>query len=194
MASINQTLIKHSKLGKKLSAEINYTLSATDFNSTNENVTFVFTIRSQKELIYAAGLLRVYKNVIKPFIDDFEYRKITGSGYDRFFYVGGKSSSFACGKTVHDTRTTFDLSIHYVENYLNRTVPNRPLIERDKSKYWLMINYVSFQHGHSSHFRKKYSHLSEHFKEVAIQELQLDLNYLDCFFKPVMEKLRRSSL
>jgi hypothetical protein len=192
MASIKKTLFYHSKLGTN--SLINYTLTATDSDSTKDNLTFSFTIKNKKDLRYAESLLKVYQNVIKPFIDEFDYSKIVGSEYNRFFYVGGVANEFAAGKTVHDTRSTFALFIHYVEHYLNMSVPERPVVDYDKSKYWLMHNYVPWQRGHSSHFRRSYGHLSRYYRETAIQDLQLDLNYLDCFFRPVVDKLRRSSL
>jgi hypothetical protein len=197
MELINQTLINHSKLIKNpslSSSTINYTLTATDLKSTGENVTFVFEIKSQNDLVYAQSLLKVYKNVLKPFIDEFDLSAVTGGSFDRFFYVGGALSRFAVGKTAHDTRSTFAMFIHYAKLYLNTTVPEQPIVDFSRNNsLWHMHEHVPWQLGHSSHFRRKYEYVGKHYRNASIQELKLDLNYFDCFFKPVMARLRRAN-
>jgi hypothetical protein len=194
--SIEETLKMHQKLAQvnSSSSNINYTVNVFDLHKEkDDNVSFVFTIQSEFDLKYAASLVKIFRVVVKPYINenkDIFEKHIRG--YDRFFYVGGQASSFACGKTIHDTRSTFDTTIHYAENILDLSNKSAPVIDYDKSKYWLRLNYISSQNGHSSHFRRSYGYLSEHYRRVPIREFQLDLNYLICYFIPILKRIQDS--
>ena len=147
---------------------------------------FEFTIRSKREFQHAVNLLKMYKTIIRPYLDKYESLITnTTKEFDRFFAIIGHINNFALGKTLHDTRISFDLSLHYVENYFNIS-SEPPEIKFDKIDS--RLSYFPHEFAHLSHYRK-----SQYFeyKQVPFEFLFLDLNYLNCYFIPVMDKFTK---
>ena len=141
----------------------------SDTNSNNEIVDFNVTINNRDELIYAQYLLNLYLTVIKPFYaqNRVSLAKNVPENFNRFFFLLGPSTTWFCGKTIHNTLLTHSLSTHYPE----------PM----EGLEWMAI-----EEGHVSHFRKAYN---LNWKDKSILEFKFDINYFLCYFKPVVKKL-----
>ncbi len=145
----------------------------------HNNYNFTFTVKNQAEMNYAINLCKIYRNLIQNFEKAYESDLSKYSNrFHRFFYIGGLLSSFANGKTVHSTDVTFDLSVHFPDP--DKNFPDQAQL------YW-----IGYDQGHVSHFR----HVTEFHKSiqkvVSITEFILDLNYLNCYFKPIIENLSK---
>jgi hypothetical protein len=102
-----------NKLDSSASSVISF--SITDWDRIQPH-SFNFTIVNKNEFQYAVNLLKIYKTVIQPYL--VKNRKIIQDNvqyYDRLFSIVGQVNSFALGKTMHDTRVTVGLTIHFME-------------------------------------------------------------------------------
>jgi hypothetical protein len=143
---------------------------------------FTFVLKNKRDIDYAMNLCRIYRFLIEKFERNFTSDLAKYSErFHRFFYIGGLLSSFACGKSVHSTDVTFELSVHYPE-------PDK--MYTDQAELFM----IGYDYGQVSHFR----HVNEFHKSsqrvIAISELILDLNYLNCFYKPIVEKYSKIKL
>ena len=120
---------------------------------------FTFIIRDEMEFVYAKNLLYIYKNFIENIVD---FKLNETSKFERVFYLAGESSLKYSGKTIHNTDITSGVSVHYPIDYV--------------------FDLVDINTGHTSHFRKEFQVKVEN---MSITELLLDLNYINCFYKPI---------
>jgi hypothetical protein len=151
---------------------------------------FYFATKGKEEFHYAVNLLKIWRSVLKPFLK--ENRNVIAQFtryFDRLFAIVDELNNFALGKTLHDTRVTIDLSIHFMESYMLAPVNDTPKIVLDRT--YSNYHYLGYQYAHLSHFRK---HQYFQFKTVPMHALILDLNYLNCFFLPTLAKISRSTL
>jgi hypothetical protein len=152
--------------------------SSTDHNVYN----FTFVLKNKRDIDYAMNLCKIYRFLIEKFERNFTQDLAKYSErFHRFFYIGGLLSSFACGKSMHSTDVTFELSVHYPEP--DRMYPGQAEL--------FMIGY---DYGQVSHFRHVNEFHKSSQKVIAISELILDLNYLNCFYKPIVEKYSKIKL
>ena len=136
---------------------------------------FTFIIKNQAEKDYALNLCKTYRNIIQSFKNLNEIFIKKNSRFHRFFYIGGLLSSFAAGKTFHNTDSSFDVSLHYPN--ADSDYPNQA-----------NLHWVGYEQGHVSHFRNLNEFHKSSQKEISITELILDLNYINCYYKPILEK------
>lgn len=154
-------------------------LNVTDYNRPNDGPhAFSVTIKSYRELRYAVNLLIVYKTYVKPYlIKNAAFLATQIQDFDRFFVFVGDMNAYMNGKTLFNTQSAFDMTIHFVENYvdqnqlLNGYGPSTFFIPNDRARL--------------SHFRRV---LTFSYKELPIENIIFDLNYFNCYFKPTMEK------
>jgi hypothetical protein len=145
-------------------------------SKSHNSYNFTFTIKNQDEINYALNLCKIYRNLIQVFEKSHErYLSKYSNRFHRFFYIGGLLSSFASGKSFHNTDVTFDLSVHYPDP--DKNYPDQAQL------YW-----VGYNQGHISHFRHNNEFHKSSQTAISITELILDLNYLNCFYKPIVKK------
>ena len=152
---------------------------------------FSFTITSKADFEYAKSLWLLYKHVIQPYYD--ENKKAFANNvrnFDRFFVLTGSPTDFSWGKTIHDTRRTFDFSIHHARRHIvldkqtnTVRIENDPMyLERDRAVY----GFVPHAYSYESHFRDTIHH---EFKQVPIKFVQFDVNYFNCYFRPILQQI-----
>ena len=150
--------------------------SAFDLNQ-KQNTSRINKIETNlAEINYALNLCKIYRNLIEKF--ESLHEKDLGRYADRFhrfFYIGGLLSSFACGKSFYSTDVAFYFTVHYPEY---------------DAKYnkQAELHYTGYNQGHLAHFRHVNEFHKSSQKEISITELILDLNYLNCYYKPIVEK------
>jgi len=138
--------------------ELNYYKQILDFN---------ITINSIQDYEYAKYLYDVYKTVLKPFyMKNKDKLKQIPESYNRLFYLLGPSTTWFCGKTIHNTLITESLTTHYPQSFDSVTT-------------------IPIEQGFSSHFRKDYN---LNWNEKSIKEFRFDLNYFLCYYKPILNK------
>ena len=134
---------------------------------------YKFEIKNADELAYARNLLFLYRNFIEKFEN--KYKAVLNSyseQFHRFFYISGEATNWLCGKSIWHTDRTSEYSVHYgvvAEN----------------------LNTLDFNDGHNGHFRVNYPFKAD---KIRITELSLDFNYLNCFYKPIIEKFANISI
>jgi hypothetical protein len=151
--------------------------------SLDHNVyNFTFILKNKADIDYAMNLCKIYRFLIEKFERNFtsDLEKYSDR-FHRFFYIGGLLSSFACGKTMHSTDLSFELSVHYPE-------PDK--MYPDQAELFV----IGYDYGQVSHFRHVNEFHKSSQKVIAISELILDLNYLNCFYKPIVEKFSKIKL
>lgn len=169
-------------------------LNVTDYNRPKESFTkgphpFSVTIKSQRELKYAINLLKVYKTYFKPYLDENAALFLNQTkDFDRFFAIVGHINNFALGKTLHNSDVSFDISLHMVENYFDIS-QNPPQVKYDKANW--RLNYFPYDLSHLSHFRKV-QYFS--YKEVPFEFLVFNLNYFNCYFRPILARFLREPI
>jgi hypothetical protein len=145
-----------------------------------ESFSFEFVISNKKELRYAKSLLKIYKLFIEPFIVRNNGHILKHfQGTERMFMIQDLSSS-PRGKSLHTYNPQLELSHTYLSNYAIEF--DKAYVE-DKSGYFKP---VQFTHGHLAHFRRMNNF---QFRHVPIKNLNLDVNYLNCYFRPMIDKL-----
>lgn len=138
-----------------------------------EPFNFIFSIKNLKELNYAKNLYKLYFNIIKPFRELFnkEIQKYVEK-FDRLFVLIEDQDKVGYGKTIHNTQVSFDLTLH------------QPL----DRPFWK----VPLKYGYLSHFRDYYQPTINQ-EPISILNIQFDLNYFDCYFKPIMKELMKET-
>jgi hypothetical protein len=132
-----------------------------------EDFDYTFLIRNENDFNYTINLFNLNRWLIQPFLR--QHHVIinkTCDRYDRVFALSSFSNSNPwSGKTIHNTQTTFTLTLHlpYKRDFIR----------------------VPYRHGYLSHFRGYY-HLLKDKKPIPINELFIDLNYFVCYFKPIV--------
>jgi hypothetical protein len=151
-----------------------------------DNVPFLFnvTIRNQPELIYARKMLSLYKNIVKPlFMSNNSSFKSRLGRFDRLYVTSSYLNGYSLGKTFHDTRFTYEFSIHFMERYF---LPNSNMTNGFEFKNHPHKNeytYFDYDYAHLSHYR---THQNFPFKQMPFESLFLDLNVLYCYIMPYL--------
>lgn len=164
----------------------NHIIQVFDFvDDAAKRINFSFTIKTEPELEYATRVYKMYKTVIEPYLNNnIDLIQSNTRDYDRFFFVGDRVNYFANGKTIHDTRSTFDLSIHYAEH----RILNQSDVDYNNKNYWEMYKWINYDYAHLSHFRREIGYLSSRYQSLSIESFKLDINYFVCYFKPILSK------
>ncbi|CAF0896674.1 unnamed protein product [Brachionus calyciflorus] len=137
-------------------------------NAKSEYLSFnlTFKLENNIDLEYSKNLVKLYRNFAKPFIKNNKesFGKVS-KNYQRFFaLISMRDNEFLMGKSIHTTDHTNPLCIHSLCG------------RRDKL--------VSFNHGHLSHFRGSFKFKNQVY---SIRQIIFDLNYLNCFVKPLLK-------
>jgi hypothetical protein len=184
---IRQIIETFEEYFKEKSSNLNYSqshkivvLDKLSAQSDHNVYNFTFILANKEEINYAMNLCKIYRQLVEDFKKLNEIQKYS-ENFNRFFYIGGLLSSFACGKSSHSTDLTFELSVHYPEGD-----PRHP----DQAK----LHMIGYEYGQLSHFRRVNEFHKSSQKEISIKELILDLNYLSCYYKPIVEKFSKIKL
>ena len=151
----------------------NYSFNVDYPNDINfkgdRGLNFNVVVKNEAEHRYAKYLKEFYYEKIRPFLVSNNLSALP-SQFNRFFLLTGESTTWMCGKTIHNTRSSHWVSTHYPEgnNFLN--------------VLWTPIRY-----GFNSHFRSSLKDIHE--KNISISDFKFDLNYFLCYFKPLSVKL-----
>lgn len=162
----------------KYSAKFNnsYSFELNDLNDVNQHgkkgVRFQVFIDNEGEHSYARALYDLYKKRVAPFLErNSKTFQDMPEVFSRLFLVGNRTTSWMCGKTIHNTQNVQFVSTHYPEGN-----------NQFKNMVWTPQEY-----GHVSHFRSSLKDLNE--RNVSIYHIQFDLNYFNCYLKPICKKL-----
>jgi len=157
-------------------------------------IDYIFTISNEHEYDYAKNLLNLYKKVIEPYLDS---NKIifedSASDFDRFFFISGKINDFSWGKSIHNTSHVFDFTVHHANKYIVDDNPFHPFsidwnfLNQEQAKYFT----IPYKLSHLSHFR---SYFHSKLNRIPISFLHIDLNYLNCYFIPLLSKISKSNV
>ena len=128
-------------------------------------------ILNQDEYEYALGLINIFNVIIKPYIE--KNKKIIDTYSDRYqrIFVILKNQD-TLGKTIHNTKSTFEFTLHNPLLYLS----NRPSF----------YSFIENEYGYLNHFRKTLSNI----ETISIRDLFLDLNFFNCFFLPIIKSFK----
>lgn len=138
-------------------------------NRGGQMLNFSIVIKNKNELDYAKYLYNLFKSFVKPFYlkNELSLKKLH-EPFARFFYLLGPSTTWFCGKTIHNTYLSQALDTHYPKNLNNfKTIP--------------------IESGYVSHFRSDYN---IYWNDKSIMDFQFDLNYFLCYFKPIAKKFK----
>ena len=172
---------KLNRLGiSNSSNKLNFSFTVHDEKDRNFRdqlgVTFRITIQTEQELSYAKNLNSFYLAEIKPFLEKNKNSfKHLPEPFNRFFFLNGVTTSWMCGKTIHNTQLSHWVSTHYPEgnNFLN-------------------VLWTPQEYGHVSHFRTSLKDLHE--RNISITDLKFDINYYLCYYKPLVKKFNSQIL
>jgi hypothetical protein len=136
--------------------------------ATNISDKFYFKINGSDELNYAKKLCKLNRVYVQPYIKKHKslFEKVSENFKRYYVLITGHDNQFAMGKTVHKTTSFRNICVH--------TMCGR----RDK--------YIDVNDGHLSHFRGSFR-----FKDsikFGIRQLIFDLNYFNCYMKPILDK------
>jgi hypothetical protein len=137
------------------------------FNDTSfQNYTYHFLFNNQDDVNYVKNMIKIYKLFIRNFfISNKNTLDQYSNQFNRFFYIAGDVTSHACGKTIHNTNLTWQLTTHYVVG----------------SGHYA----VNFNEGSDSHFRLEYTFQPQ--KTINARDLVLDFNYIYCYYRPILK-------
>ncbi|CAF1056951.1 unnamed protein product [Brachionus calyciflorus] len=130
----------------------------------NEKFYYKIKIENNDAIEHARYLYKTYFEQIKPFRE--KNKKIIesyGGKFDRLFYRLEKEANGSNFKTVFNTNVIFD-SVHNISHVK-----------------------VSPRHAIMSSFKEVYQYDRNNF--ISIKQIQLDLNYFNCFFIPILRNL-----
>ncbi len=148
---------------------LNYSILIEDQNDIseyNQKLKFWFSIRNKSELDYAKRIYKFHTDLIEPILKTNKQLldQVAAEPFNRVYILFGKSSTdFLWGKTIHNTITTNDFTVHIGGQAI--TVP--------------------VEYGHLSHFRQVYN---LHWGIFPITDLMFDFNYYNCYFKPIIKE------
>ena len=130
------------------------------------------TIANREEYNYLMNLIQIVNSLIKPYLD--KNREIINKFVDRYerFFVILKNRD-TLGKTIHNTKSTFEFSLHEPMLYL-KNVPD-------------IYTKIENENGYLHHFRKS---LSQNGIDFDVYDIYLDLNFFNCYFVPIIESFK----
>jgi hypothetical protein len=166
----------------------NLTIEAVVANRAQEfklDMAFSFTITGRDELLYAMSLLQMYEKYVEPFVSKHKNDFATKVGtFDRLFYVSGELNDHLYGKTIHNTRRSMDLTVHYGVGYMNIDKNGKP--DFVKNHYYANVDFkVPRQLAHLSHYRT-FLNFDQRSSVVPFSAFHFDLNYFKCFMIPLL--------
>jgi hypothetical protein len=150
----------------------------------NGSHAFFIKIESQQELHYAINMLKIYKKVLKPYLEanKAEIDLKTGGQFDRFFTVAHQGHAYSLGKTLHNTLSTYEFTLHFKDWDYEYIKSNETFLIKE-DKHHTRYNYFVHSITYLSHFRERQNF---HHKSFSIDAITLDLNYFYCYFLPLI--------
>jgi hypothetical protein len=147
---------------KKISSDSNqFKVIIYDYDFTYK---YQFLFQNENDVKYARNLIKLNRILVMN-----STGWLKDSDFNRFFYLSGQVTSFAFGKSIHDTLITEYFSHHYPKN-----------VRRSK---------LSYEYGHLAHFRESYTYAFAKNVNIPISNLQFDLNYFYCYFDRIVSSL-----
>ncbi|CAF0819621.1 unnamed protein product [Brachionus calyciflorus] len=151
------------------------------------NQAFIFKIESKFDYDYARALVYLNKEVLQPYLRKYGHLiEKYAQNVDRFVMISGRANDFVYAKSTHDTRRSFDLTVHHPLDYLDSDklviYYDNNYLDESKAEYYS----VDYNYGHLAHFR---SHFSFTLPPMPITFLNFDVNYFNCYFRPILKKL-----
>jgi hypothetical protein len=160
------------KLNRK-SQHIIHVIDLEPNSKTHNAFNYSFIIENRNELKYAQNMLLAYRLFIEKFENEHEVvLNKYSENFHRYFFISGRSSEWLYGKSVWHTDHTLEYSVH------EGVVAEQPI-------------YVDFDYGHNAHFRETYPFNDPN---ISINEFKLDLNYLNCVYKPIIYRLAQLNI
>ena len=160
-----------------------------DFTTGNKDlsVNYVFTISNEEERKYAHKLLPLYQYILKPFIATNEklFARLP-SDFARFFYISGLISEETWGKSVHNTSHIFDVTVHHGYRYIDEKKNAVLTVDHNYLNQNAMHMRVEHKHAYLAHFR---AYFPNSLGNIPISYLHVDLNYLNCYFRPIVKRM-----
>ena len=136
-------------------------------------VNFTIEIANKKEYDYTTSLISIFNSIIRVYVDD--NKDIIHKYADRYLRLFLLFSESSLAKTIHNTRSTFEFTVHQPYAYLNK-----------ENNFY---SHIDYDNGYLHHFRRTYSF---NLKKLSISKFYLDLNYFNCYFKPIIESFKIS--
>jgi hypothetical protein len=160
--------------------------------SGGDSFTLEITINSKKEFVYARNVFDAYTSLVKPYLN--KNRGIIKkhcSAMNRFLMITGFLNENVPGKSIHDTRDTFELTLNAPTLFLDlaaRTVDASDKYKRPDSSN---LQTLPFDQAQVGHFHKLNSF--EH-RSISVEFIHLDLNYFYNYFIPLIDELSSNNL
>jgi hypothetical protein len=147
-----------------------------------------FSINDAEELKYAASLLKLYKSYVKPLLDKSKIELTAKVGhFDRLFFVTGSASDRYYGKSIHNTRRSMDLHMHWSNSVIEIDKNNATASIRYGNGFLGKLELVSSPDiAHMSHFRKNRLRFDQMDSVIPFSSFHFDLNYLKCYMLPLL--------
>ena len=144
-------------------------------DSSFKDYEYNFVLKTRKDVNYARNIVKVYRLLVGEFkkTNAKALAKLSSNQYDRFVYLAGSLTGFACGKSIYNTDLTMSVQVHYEH-------------ESEAGLYFL-----DFDDGVFSHFRGEYSLKKDKVStNMTVDELKFDLNYLYCYYRDMLNSLQ----
>jgi hypothetical protein len=146
-----------------------------------------FTISSRQELGYALSLLKLYENHTKPFLRKYSSQMSEKVGrFGAVFFIGNVNQHVRVGKSIHSTRRTMDVFVHYMDTYMKIRKRNGnneiEIVDSVTNEDYVIPREIAYM----SHFRR-FLPFNKESTVIPFAELHFDLNYFKCYLIPMMD-------
>jgi len=151
---------------------INYSILIEDPKEVSEygaQLKFYLSITNKEELDYAKRIYKFHVDLIEPIFKKNKQiiDQVAAEIFNRVYILFGKQSTdFLWGKTIHNTITTNEFTVHNGGESIE----------------------VPIEYGHLSHFRQAYNLHWGSSSIYSIYELMFDFNYYNCYYKTIIKE------
>jgi hypothetical protein len=167
-----------------------YVKDRADFNEVEDSF---FTISTKKEFQYAKSLEKFYTSVLTQVYEtygQFFSNSETGKKeieMSRLFFVAGKLNEDIPGRSIHDTRSAFEVT-RYASAYIDaHELKPDTAYETPHLAHYAQ---VAYDMAPVSRFNRPFS---LPYRKVPIESIHFYLIYFKCYLEPLLEKFNRSS-
>jgi hypothetical protein len=144
-------------------------------------------INNRIELQYALSLLNLYKSYVKPFLNELKNDlKEKAGDFDKLFFITGNERDAYAGKSIHNTRRTMDMFIHWSVSSIEISNNYEVSIQYKKGADGGGELQSSPNIAHMSHFRENTLRFDQMDSDMSILSFHFDVNYLKCFMIPLL--------
>jgi hypothetical protein len=106
--------------------------------------------------------------------------------FDKLFFITGNERDTFFGKSIHNTRRTMDVFVHFSFSSIEIS-KNQDVSIRYKKKTEAIGDLQSSPNiAYMSHFRKNTLRFDQMDPEMSFSSLHFDINYLKCFMIPLL--------